>query len=59
MFITTSQFSRDATEFADRVPQRIILIDGPELARLMVAHGVGVHTDQVITLVRLDEDFLE
>lgn len=59
VFITTSQFSRDAMEFADRVPQRIILIDGPELARLMVVHGVGVQTDQVITLVRLDEDFFE
>jgi restriction system protein len=59
VFITTSQFSRDAVEFADRVPQRIILIDGPELARLMVEHGVGVQTDQVVTLVRLDEDFFE
>jgi restriction system protein len=59
VFITTSHFSRDATEFADRVPQRIILIDGPELARLMVEHGVGVQTDQVFTLVKLDEDFFE
>jgi restriction system protein len=59
VFITTSQFSRDAVDFAERVPQRIILIDGPELARLMVAHGVGVQTDQVITLVKVDEDFFE
>ena len=29
------------------------------LARLMVEHGVGVETDQVITLVKLDEDFFE
>jgi restriction system protein len=59
VFITTSQFSRDAVDFAERVPQRIILIDGPELARLMVEHGVGVQTDQVITLVKVDEDFFE
>ena len=43
----------------ERVPQRTILIGGPELARLMVAHGVGVQADQVITLVKLDEDFFE
>lgn len=41
------------------MPQRIILIDGPELARLMVERGVGVQTDQVITLVKVDEDFFE
>jgi len=48
-----------AVDFAARVPQRIILIDGHELARLMVEHGVGVQTDQVITLVKLGEDFFE
>ena len=52
VFITTSHFSRDAIEFADRVPQRIILIDGPRLARLMVdarrwsADRPGDHTGQ-------------
>ena len=41
------------------MPQRIIVNDGPERARLMLAHGVGVQTDQVITLVKVDEGFFE
>jgi len=34
VFVTTSSFSRGAVEYAQRVPQKIILIDGKELARL-------------------------
>ena len=44
VFFTTSSFSSQAKEFAARVPQRIILIDGGRLSELMVEHGVGVRT---------------
>jgi len=33
---------------------RIALIDGPELARLMIEHGIGVRTVQTIKLQRVD-----
>ena len=36
---------------------RIILIDGTELARLMIAHGVGVTRVAVYELKRVDSDF--
>lgn len=42
MFITTSSFSADAKQYPERIDTRIILIDGTKLARLMIAHGVGV-----------------
>jgi len=41
VFITTGEFTPDAREYARSNPNRIILIDGRELARLMVRHGPG------------------
>ena len=37
----------------------IILVDGAELARLMIAHGVGVTPVAVYELKRVDSDFFE
>lgn len=59
IFITTSKFSRDAADYIDRVPQRVVLIDGNELARLMIAHRVGVQVQKTAVLVKLDEDYFE
>jgi len=59
VFVTTSSFSRGAVEYANRVPQRIILIDGAELGRLMVRYGVGVRIERTIELKRLDLDYFE
>jgi restriction system protein len=42
VLLTTSGFTRGAREFVPGIPRPIALIDGPELARLMIAHGVGV-----------------
>jgi restriction system protein len=39
------------------VQHRIVLIDGNELARLLVRHGVGVRDDRTITIRKLDEDY--
>ena len=57
VFVTTSTFSAPAVEFASRIPQRIILIDGKRLAELMIEHSVGVRSSRVIEFKRLDEDF--
>jgi restriction system protein len=37
--------------------QRIILIDGRELADLMIEHQVGVRGYRTVEFKRLDEDF--
>ena len=43
VLVTTSRFSRTAREAAACVPGRPIrLVDGPELANLMIALGLGV-----------------
>jgi restriction system protein len=58
VFITTSQFSSDAEEFAKNVPQyRIILIDGEDLVQLMIEHKVGVRVAQTLEIVEIDENF--
>lgn len=58
VFITTSQFSSDAEDFAKNVPQyRIILIDGEDLVQLMIEHKVGVRVAQTLEIVEIDENF--
>lgn len=57
VFVTTSSFTKGASEYAYNLPQRVILIDGNRLADLMIEHGVGTRSQQTIQIQRLDEDF--
>ena len=59
IFISTSSFSADARIYADRVNARLVLIDGPELARLMVEHNCGVKVEETFVLKEVDEDFFD
>ena len=44
ILITTSNFSKEATDFASRVDNKIILIDGDTLVQYMIDHNIGVTT---------------
>ncbi|WP_217634101.1 restriction endonuclease [Raineyella antarctica] len=57
VFITTSRFTDGARGYAERVPTRIILIDGKRLADLMIRYGVGVQVRETYNIVEIDEDF--
>jgi restriction system protein len=58
IFITTSTFTKDAVEFAKNVSNsKIVLIDGDELAELMIDHNVGVSVAQVYEVKRIDSDY--
>ncbi len=57
IFITTSDFSQGAHEYVAAIESKIILIDGQELAQLMIDFGVGVATDATYELKRLDSDY--
>jgi restriction system protein len=59
VFIATSRFTAEAREYAERVPARLVLIDGEQLAALMILHNVGVQDEETFTLKRVDEDFFE
>lgn len=57
VFVTTSIFSAGARQYADQIPQRVILIDGARLTDLMIEHDVGVRISREIKVKRIDEDF--
>lgn len=59
VFITTSRFGSDAREFAERVNARLVLIDGPELAALMIEYDCGVIVEESFVLKQVDENFFE
>ena len=59
VFVTTGGFTRAAKDYVARSPKRIVLIDGEELARLMVRHGVGVRTRVLHEIKRIDEDYFD
>jgi restriction system protein len=59
LFVTTSAFSASARETADFLSKRIVLIDGQQLARLMIRYDVGCRVEDVLHIKRVDEDFFE
>jgi restriction system protein len=59
VFLTTDKFTGPAREYARSIKKRIVLIDGPELARLMVQFGVGVTVLRQLQITRLDSDFFD
>ena len=59
VFVATSSFSRSAEDYVARNPKRIVLIDGEELARLLVQHDVGVRTRDKYEIKGIDEDYFD
>jgi restriction system protein len=59
IFITTSDFSSGAADFAKSVPQRVILIDGQRLADLMIEHNIGVSRAFTYEIKRVDSDYFD
>lgn len=57
VFITTSDFTAGARQTAAESSKLILLVNGPELARLMMQHSVGVVTRHTYTVQRLDENY--
>ena len=57
VFITTSGFSADARSYASNLQTTIILIDGPQLADLMLKHGVAVTESASFKVWKIDEDY--
>ena len=63
VFVTTADFTAPARNFAAQSPKRIVLVNGKELARLMVGHNVGVRVRDPhrppILIKGIDEDFFD
>ena len=59
VFITTSFFTKEASEYASLIESKIILIDGEHLSRLMVEHNIGVSTVGQYEVKKLDSDYFD
>ncbi len=58
IFVTTSTFSPSAVQTA-RELMRIVLIDGDQLAKLMIRYNIGCRDEEILHLKKVDEDFFE
>ncbi|MBF2755199.1 MAG: restriction endonuclease [Gammaproteobacteria bacterium AqS3] len=59
IFVTTSSFTPDARATAKNVNQNIILINGQELAELMIRYSVGCQKDKTYEIKKIDEDYFD
>lgn len=57
VFITTSVFTKEARDFAASIDNKIILIDGTELAEYMIDFDVGVSMVNSYEIKRVDSDY--
>lgn len=59
VMLTTSRFTDEARQFVKHLPQKVVLIDGEELAELMIEFNVGVNPTITYTVKKLDTDYFE
>jgi restriction system protein len=59
VFITTSNFTREAEEFSKSIDTKIVLINGSQLAKLMIDLNVGISTKGSYEIKKIDSDYFE
>ena len=59
IFITTSSYTKSARKYIQKVPQKVILIDGDELVDLMIKNNVGVSKDATFEIKKIDSDYFK
>lgn len=59
IFITTSSFTKDALGYTPKNETKIVLIDGEQLAQLMIDHNLGCTTQQTYELKKIDSDYFD
>ncbi len=57
VFITTSDFTTDARNYATGLSIKVVLINGERLANLMIDYGIGVTTRIKYEIKNLDSDY--
>lgn len=57
VMLTTSSFSQDAKNYVRQIENKIVLIDGEELAGMMIDHNIGVSPVSVYEIKRIDSDY--
>lgn len=59
IFVTTSDFSPSAVQTTKDLGSRIVLIDGAQLAKLLLRYNIGCRDEAVIHLKKIDEDYFD
>lgn len=59
IFITASTFTKEALEYAPKNDTKIILIDGIQLAELLIEYNIGVSNQQTYEIKKIDNDYFE
>ena len=59
VLITTSKFTEDAKDYANRIEKKIVLIEGEQLAQLMIDHGIGVTEEAAYVVKKIDTDYFD
>jgi restriction system protein len=59
VFITTGKFSGEAIRYAEAIESKVVLIDGEQLADLMIEHNVGVSSAISYNIKRVDSDYFD
>lgn len=57
VFITTSDFTKDAQEYVKNINNKVVLINGFSLARLMIENDVGVSIVSTYKVKKIDSDY--
>ena len=59
VFITTSNYTAEAVDYVARIDTKVVLIDGKQLASLMIDFDVGVSVAASYIVKRVDSDYFE
>ena len=57
IFITTSNFTKDALKYVMNIESKIILVNGQRLAELMIENNVGVSSIGAYEIKKIDSDY--
>ncbi len=57
IFITTSDFSKDAYDYVAKIDSKIVLIDGQQFSQFMIDHNLGVTSVANYEIKRIDSDY--
>jgi len=59
VLMTTASFSREAQDFVNSIDMKIVLIDGLQLVELMIEHDIGVSTEELVKVKRMDLGYFD
>ncbi len=57
VFITTSDFTKEAQEYVKNISNKVVLMNGFALARLMIENNVGVSVAVTYEVKKIDSDY--